>query len=309
MKNRLWKDLLRSWSQHTGMQFATLTVLAATFTVLSTVLLASLNLQRILDRWGESVNMTVYLQESAKPEQVSQLKRKIEELKVFSSMEFVSKEKAKSSFEEDLAHMLPSIAKDKSFGNPFPASFELGLKDKILKIRDTSVLDGIAQTITEMVGVEDVTYGQDWVKNYAALLSGVNRFGLILVAIMLFGGVLVIGNGLRSAIAQRRDEIEILELVGATYSMIRRPYVVDGALTGFLAGAFALIFTATIYHLGVDTLASQINFLSIRSQVQFLDVRWMVAILATSTGFGFLGSYIFVREINRGYAAIGKVRR
>ena len=96
-KSQVWRDLLRSWSQHTGVQIATLTVLSATFTVVACVLTASLNLQRILDRWGQSVNMTVYLQENVEESEISKIKSRLQDLEVVSELSFISKNEAKES--------------------------------------------------------------------------------------------------------------------------------------------------------------------------------------------------------------------
>lgn len=307
MKNRICRDLLRSWSQHTGVQIATLTVLVATFTVVSTALTASLNLQKVLSHWGKSVNVTVYLNDDIKTEELSKLKMQIEDLDAFTAIDFVTKEAAKASFEKDLSNILPTLLKDESFGNPFPASFELSLKEELLQQYDASPIDQVVGKISKLIGVDDVTYGQDWVKNYAALLNGVNRFGFVFVLIMLLGGVFVVGNGLRSAVAHRREEIEILELVGATYNMIRRPYVIDGMFTGFLSGCLALVFSSVIFRLGVDAMQSQISFLALNSEIKFLSVSWMLTVISASTVFGFFGSYLSIRQLNGGYSASKKV--
>ena len=93
----------------------------------------------------------------------------------------------------------------------------------------------------------------------------------------------MIGNGLRSSISNRREEIEILELVGATYTMIRRPYVIDGAFTGFLAGVLAICLSAVVHHLGVEALAGQIHLLALGSDIRFLSPMWIAFIISAAT--------------------------
>lgn len=308
MLKRIWKDLCRSWTQHAAVQLATLTVLVATFTVVISALTVSLNMRRVLHHWGESVNMTVYLKEDVDAETRSRLEEKMAELDVFSAVEFIPKERAKSEFDKDLASILPQMMKDEAFGNPFPSSFRLGLKESVLLQNDAQALDRIVAQIASWAGVEDISYGQDWVKNYSAFLATVNRFGGVLVLVMLFGGVLVIGNGLRTSISHRREEIEILELVGATYAMIRRPYIVEGAVLGLLAGAISLGLTAAAFAFGSRALQEQLAFLSLSSQVRFLGVFSMAAVLAGCTLFGVLGSYLTVRSLNGGWSARQRVK-
>ena len=303
MKNLVWKDLYRSWRRHTGVQVATLTILVAAFTVVSILLTASLNLRSILSHWGESVNMTAYLKENINEEQKSVLHERLKEFSDFKRVQFVSKEMARKEFADDLERILPEVAGGSEWENPFPASFRIDMKEAFLKGDSMESIVETAQVISGLKGIESVTYGQDWVKNYKSFLSGIDRFGFLLISVLFIGGFLVIGNSLRTSITQRREEIEILELVGATYASIRRPFVIEGIFVGFLSGVLSILITYAMYKVGIKTLSDQFAFFSLSSQLSFLSISWMFFIVLLSSVMGLMGSYLSVRSLNRGWSA------
>ena len=250
--------------------------------------------------------MTVYLQENLEPPQISVIEKMLKEMNMFSDLRLISKDEAKAEFDRDLGEILPKMLKDEAFGNPFPASLHLGLKAEILRLRDGRGLASAAEKISTFPGVEDVSYGQDWVQNYSSFVKAITHLGWALAVVLLFAGIFVIRSGLTGSMASRREEIEILELVGATPAMVRKPYVVEGAVLGFLAGLISLGVSAILFKLGCDTLYGQISFFSLSSQIRFLSFPWMTACLVAATVFATFSSYITVRRFNNGWLARGK---
>lgn len=302
MRSQMWKDLCRTWKKHTGTQLATLSVLVAAFTIITLLLTLSLNTQRVLASWGDSVGMTVYLEDSMSQEQVSKLKTQLQEMHELESVEFFSKEKTKKDLQSELSQVLSGLESE----NLFPASFLLKFKGN--HSEESSIIEQTGRNIAAFTGVEDVSYGQDWVRNYQSFIVNVYQLGAVFIIALLLGGAFVIGNSLRIAIVQRRDEIEILELVGATYQMIRRPYLFQGLFMGFWAGAFSLAISYAVYQLGVQAMREQLEFFAISSQIKFLPLTWMLVVLIAAMFLGFIGSYLTVRSLNHGWAASQRVQ-
>lgn len=301
--NSTWKNVIRSWTQHTGTQVATLTILIATFTLVTCMFTLSSNMRRILYFWGESINITAYIKDNQEPEDIDRIKASMEALPQFKNIHFTSKEQAKSDFEKDFKAIMPGILDDEDIGNPFPASFQGSLKDHLMKSMSTNDLEALAEKISAIAGIDDVTYGQDWVKNYSTFLTVVTRFTYFLALILLGGSILVIGNSLRASLIHRREEIEILELIGTTPSSIRWPYVFEGGVMGFAGGTVSILITAVLYHIGTSSLQGHLSFMSLGSQLRFLEWYSVGLLLLTFTFFGVLGSYLTIRQVNTGYAA------
>lgn len=304
MMREYMKSFRRSWVHHTGMQLATLSVLCATFFVVVFTLAISVNLKRLLAQWGDSVQMIVYIQDSISPAQMTELREKLKNDDRFKSVEYVAKEQATASFKQQMASYAPDLLADAEFANPFPASFQLKIRDDLASSAGLAkFLEVAAEGLTKLAGVEDVSYGQGWIKNYAAFVRALSASGWTVVVVLLAGSLFVISNSVRASIAARREEIEILELVGATNTMIRAPYVFEGALTGLIAAAIALATNFVVYSWEIGLLRSTFAFSRLVSTLGFLGPLVSLIVLVVGAILGALGAYVTVCQINDGWSA------
>jgi cell division transport system permease protein len=132
---------------------------------------------------------------------------------------------------------------DELDSNPLPASLEVVLQPGA-QAADTAA--GIASGVEGRPGVEDVRFNQAWLHRVESAL-GLARVGGTALAILIFGAVVfVVASVLRLAVYRRRDEIEIMRLVGATPGFIRGPFLVAGAAQGLIASLVALLLVESI---------------------------------------------------------------
>ena len=122
--------------------------------------------------------------------------------------------------------------------NPLPDAFFIEPK----KLDDDSV-ETLKSTLTKLDGVEEVIVDGAWLKRLNALLSLGQKALTILAGLLAFALVAVIGNTIRMQILTQQAEINLSQLIGATNSFIRRPFLYAGALYGLLGGLFALLIT------------------------------------------------------------------
>lgn len=297
------RSFRRSWVHHTGMQLATLSVLTATFAVVAFVLSLSMNLERVLSSWGERVELTAYLVEKADEPTVAAIRKQLEALQGVEKLTFTTRESATEKFKTQMASYAPGLLSDADFANPFPASFRVSLKGGITGERDVKVLDQVAAKIRTIDGIEDVSYGESWVKTYSSFVSVIATSGGVMVAILLMGGLFVVGNSIRASIAARREEIEILELIGATASMIRRPYVAEGAMMGAVASVFAIVLNYAIHLWQASLMSSNIALGSLAQQFTFMSPIMLLAFVLAGSVLGAIGAWLTVRQINDGWSA------
>lgn len=298
-----WKSFRRSWVHETGTQMATLSVLAATFTVVAFVFCLSMNLNRLLTQWGESVQMTVYVQDKITDQARETLKAELEGDSRFKSVEFIPKESATQLFRTQMATYAPELLADEEFLNPFPASFQVKLKNGIPSEQIASVLEGAAKRLSSFSGVEEVSYGQSWVSNYSGFVRALSASGWVIAAILVAGSFFVVGNSIRASISARRDEIEILELVGATKAMIRAPFLFEGALMGTLAAVIAVSANFALFAWQISVLKSNLALARIAASVDFIGVLGVLGVIATGMLVGTLGAFLTVRALNDGWSA------
>jgi cell division transport system permease protein len=129
---------------------------------------------------------------------------------------------------------LPQIA-DATDSNPFPASLDVQVKN----IDDIASIDAMVRNDLAVDPVYPSSYDRGAYQRIQAVLFGIAVAGLVFVVLLGFVAVTVTINSIRAAIHSRRDEVAIMQLVGAPRWMVRGPFVIEGAITGGLAGAAA----------------------------------------------------------------------
>jgi cell division transport system permease protein len=307
MKSTTIKDDLRcfrrSWVHHTGMQLATLSVLTATLAVTGFVLMLGMNLNRVLVSLGENVQVSAYLLDGTSSQRVSELESEIKKIPGVEGIKFISRENATENFKGQIASYAPDLLSDADFANPFPASFRISFNGAIKGADDLKTLDKLAARIGALQGVEDVSYGESWVRNYASFVSTIAAGGAALLIVLLIGGLFVIGNSVRASIATRREEIEILELIGATANMIRRPYIVEGGLMGGAAALFALILNFAFHLWQMNLLSSSVALGRLAGQFSFIGFGFCVSFILGGATLGASGAFLTIRNINTGWSA------
>lgn len=298
-----FSNLKRSWIHHTGMQVTTLLVLVASFSIVSFVLIFMLNLEAIITNWGDSIRVTAYVKDETTPLQLEKLKQDILKLQDTAGVNFVDKTSAKNLFKQQMSTYAPSLLNDSEFSNPFPASFIVTLKSGLRDVGGASRLERIAGDIQKMNSVEDVSYGQNWIKNFSQLADGVSRSGWILISVLLAGSLLIISNSIRVSISNRKEEIEILELVGATSAMIRGPFIFEAAVMGFLAMGLALATNYGLFVLGSEFVRENMSFARLSDQILFLRPLILFSLIICGPAWGALSAYFTIRRLNTGWAA------
>lgn len=301
------KGVGRSWHQHFGLQFATVTVLTATFSVVAFMLCLSFNFQRVLTVWGEQVQVSAYLEDGSNPTAVENLQKEIAARPDVSGVEYISKEQAANQFRDQMASYAPDLMSDAEFATPFPASLQIRLRSSQdgtqASEANVTALENFAKDLMKRDGIEDVSYGQSWVRNYSSFVAVIESMGGIIGLILLFGSVFIVGNSIRTLIAGRREEIEILELIGATSANIRRPYVLEGILLCALAAVVAVAVNAVLYSWQIAMMKRSLAFARMAQEFQFFSPLQTILFLATACALGAIGSWLTVRSLNDGWSA------
>ncbi|MBL7686901.1 MAG: ABC transporter permease [Bdellovibrionaceae bacterium] len=302
------KQVLRTWRRQPVTASATLVVLSASLALIGFMLVTSLNMKRILATWGEKVHLSVYLEDDVSPNVISALQAKLKSMPDVRDVEMISKKQAADFFREQMASYAPDLLDDSEFATPFPASLKVHLAEGINQDGSVERMDAMAKSIGGLDGVEDVSYGQSWVRSYSSFFQTVSAGGAVIGLILLMGSLFVIGNSVRASINQRRDEIEILELVGASREAIRRPYLIEGLIIGFIAALIALTINLGLFVWEVGLMKSSFAFARMATEIRYLNPLEAIGFVAVATMIGGMASLFTVRSLNDGWAAARRVR-
>jgi cell division transport system permease protein len=257
---------------------ATLTTMTLTLTILGLVALITLNLERIVTTLEQDVQITAFLEPSASKSEASdkaaRVQQQIATLPYLESATFISKDQALEQLTTDYPYFGSAT---KIVDNPLSDRVVIKLKSP----RDVKVL---AAKVEAIQGVQKpVEYGAGVVDNVLNALQAVRAFGYGLVALLLLNSLFNVLNTIRVAMYARRDEINVMRLIGATRGFIRAPYVFEGVGLGLLASLMTLAVLFPTYTVGAGRLQDIVPFLPlIREPVTVLQV------IAIVTGLGVL---------------------
>jgi cell division transport system permease protein len=282
-----WASL---WRSRTSSAFAILAI-ALAMIVLGTLLLVSWNVERLLTQWASAAEFSVYLRDDASSEQRGVIETAIDRSGVIEGREFVSKADAIGRFRREFAE-LASLTE--SFDeNPFPASREI-------RIRPEAEADGRAQTLVEQVaslpGVADVRYDRAWLGRLASGLAAVRGAGFLLAIVMGMAAAVTVASVVRLGMNARRQEIDIMELVGAPISFIRGPFVAEGVLQGGLGAFMAMALLWMGLQLVSGWWGTDLAVLFDGGAIEFLPARLAVALIAGGMAVGGVGGYAAARH-------------
>jgi cell division transport system permease protein len=243
--------------------------------------LTAFNIRRAIEGIEERVEVVAYLRDETTPEQVNALQRDIARLPEAQKIEYVSRDEAITRAVQELPEF-KQVFTDVE-GNPLPASLEVHLR---AGFRDSASVERVAQRLSSYPTVEDVRYGRDWVAKIVSLrrIAG-GASAIIGVAFAAVAGI-IIATAVRISVFARREEIEIMRLVGATDGFIRRPFLIEGLFTGLVGGLLAVLLTWA---------ACQVVDVSL-IRVTWLPAEWAVAGVAAGAVYGFLSSAVAVRR-------------
>lgn len=294
---------MRARKAQWSLRVTTFIVVSACFVVMGFSLLLSQNFQKILTLWGEDVQMTVYLSSELSEAGRLDIEKLLNETGKVGKVTLITQEKALSDFRTQLAAYAPDLSQDEELLKVIPSSLQVSLASDIGVQDQNAALQSLAVLLKDKEGVDEVSYGQEWVAKYASLVNAVqitlNSLGLIILLASLF----VMSNAIRASIQVRFDEIVVLEMVGATATTIRKPFMKEGALLGFLSSSVALGLCFALFYGFKNLLINKLSFFQIGQHIGFLPIWVSIVFVLVGTFLGALGSYLCVRKLNTGWAA------
>ncbi len=160
-----------------------------------------------------------------------------------------------------------------------------------LRVRpiDLNEYDTIKQRLTNSPGISEVISADEAVQQIAAIRDGLRVFFWVLAIALGVAAVALIANTIHMAIYARREELEIMRLVGASNWFVRTPFVIEGVVEGILGSALAVATGIGLYNLARDRLADLPEFINLTIDNAFL-VRWGILMVGFGAVVGMVGS-------------------
>ena len=277
--------VLSLWRSRQSGALSTATIAVALF-VLGAFLIATSNLERLGREWNNSAEMSIYLTDTITPVQRTAIERTLNSATTaIVGRRYLSKADAVARFKKTFAELSGTL--DGLGENPLPASYEVQLRGGA----DAGV-DLLLAEIRQLPGVADVRYDREWLQRLSKAIGVVRGVGLVLGLLLTVAAALTVANVVQLGLHARRDELDIMQLVGAPQLYIRGPFVMEGTLQGGI-GALVALGVLGIVFLGLKgrylvPLATAINL----STVSFLPLELVLLLVAGGMLVGCLGGII-----------------
>ncbi len=268
------------------MSFASVCIIVACLIIMGSFGLLAYNVNKIIDTFEDENIIIAYVDENLSEAEAKQLRSQIEGLDNVSSAEFISRDSAMSDF----------VSKyDKSL-------FE-DLDSTVLRHRYSVYLDDISlveQTqndLKSVQGIAEVSAHLDIAKAFVTLRNVVSGIFIVLAAILLVVSLFIMSNTIKLGTFERREEIAIMKMVGATNRFIRWPFVLEGFILGITGSLIAFVAQWGIYKLINEKIVGA-NRISLISVVPFSSVALPVLIVFLAIGFciGVGGSSLAIKN-------------
>lgn len=246
------------------------------------------NVQRLSTGWEGTAQMSLFIKQDVSEAQIQSLTKKLRNWEGVADVRYISREQALAEFRElsGFGGALDSLDE-----NPLPA---------VLIVRPTSKAAEPAQMELLLARVRDLEpvdlaqLDMEWVRRLSGIIELGKRGVLLLAGLLAMAILLVVGNTIRLTILNRRDEIVITKLIGATNAFIRRPFLYTGFWYGFMGAVLAWLLVGILLGLLSDPV-SRLSFLY-NSQFSLggLDLETTAILLGSGILLGLLGSWLAV---------------
>lgn len=276
---RITKTGLRNFIRNAWLSTAATAVMTVTLTLVAVSYISNAALSSTIKSVVDKIDVSVYLKDSDTPDQIKAFKAKLEQAPNVASVKYISKSDALAAYRKQNANNQKLLDAISETDNPLPASLQIKVKNQ----NQLGPITGIVNQPESKALIQDrdgVSYSGDRKATIDRIIKTSNFFqttGLVASLMFVVISTLIIFNTIRMAIFTRREEIEIMKLVGATGWFIRGPFIFEAALYGIIAAVVALV---VIYGVVLGFAPKLSSYIDTGSITKFLhnNIVWVVLI-------------------------------
>ena len=271
------------------LNFVTVITISLAILIASTFILFFVNTGEIINSWKKGLRIMAYL----KPDiPVADLKNSMAAIQAFDGVQavrFVSKQEALSRLKSQMKHQASLF--ENLVENPLPDSFEIRM---MVSADSWQKIEALAARIASLDPVDEVEYGRQWVGRFIRIIALFRLAGYAMGTLFFLAAVFIVANTIRLVIYSRRQEVEIMRLVGATDSFIKMPFYIEGIIQGALGAAIGLVMLFISFYL-ISQSVEQTLFPGL-FQFRFLSPVILATVLLGSMLIGWLGCYLALKQ-------------
>lgn len=282
-----WRGLRRSGSA--GLLATGATGLA--MLVLGALLLLTSNVQRVMEEWSSTAELSVFLRDDASSDDRGAIEAEIDRSGVALSRTYLSKSEALSKFRRefsDLAGLAEGLG-----DNPFPASIEVRLQPDAER---DGRMSSIVERVSSLKGVADIRYDRAWLATLDSALGAVRGIGLLLAVLVALAAAATVASVVRLGLQSRYQEVEIMQLVGSPVAFIQGPFIAEGLIQGGLGAVVAVVLLWGAFMTGMRLWGGPLVTALGGVEFRFLSALTILLLVLGGMAVGALGGYAASRH-------------
>ncbi len=282
----LIREGFRSIGTHGFMSFASVTIIMACLIIMGSVSLLTLNIDAMIQKMEDKNQVVAFVDEAYTEEEARAIEPKLAAIPNVSNVQFVSRKEAMDVFMSSYSEDLMEGVDETWFRHRY-----------VLQLDDIALMSQTKAGLSATEGIAKVNANLEYAKTFVTIRNVVSVIALVLIAILVFISIFIMSNTIKLATFNRREEIAIMKMVGATNSFIRLPFVVEGLVLGILGGGLAFAAEMGLYHLITARLISSLtgSLISVIPPQQ-VALPMLVAFMGTSVFVGVFGGVNAIRN-------------
>ena len=278
---------LKDFTAHAFLHGITVLTISLTILIAGALLLVVENGTAVISSWKSGVTVMVYLHDGISSSEVEATGRSLETMGGVKGATFISRDEALTDLMESMAGQRSLF--DDLGENPLPDAYEVEVSPEAA---EWSRVEVMAASMVKLSAVDEVEYGRSWLARVSRLLGLVELTGGALALLFFIVALFIVYNTVRLALYSRRDEIEIMQLVGATGNFIKMPLYLAGIIEGGLGALIALMALFGAYLLFVSKVGGGVDdFVP-----SFLSIGAMGVVFLYGIFVGWFGCFLSLRE-------------
>ena len=284
----LLKEGIRGIFLHGFMSFAAVCVTVACLMIVGSFSILMYNLNIMVEDLNQTNEILVYVDEELSEAEAKSIGTKINQISNVQEADFVSRQEALDQFVAD--HQ----GEDAAFSGVEPEDLRHRF---VVTLQDNRLMEDTVGQIEDIPGVVKIRASYELAEGFSTLQQVVRIATIAIAAVLLVVSLLIISNTVKLAMYDRRDEIAIMKMVGATNGFIRLPFVVEGFTLGMMGAALAFGLEWVLYDALVQKIA-EVDSLQLFAFVPFqqLLIPMVVTFLAAGLFVGIVGSWTSIRK-------------
>lgn len=286
---RFYQKAIQDILENRFLNTITVITIALSVLIVSAFALFFANANDVMNAWKRGIRVMAYLKPGLAPDEIESLKQKIRGMYGVQKVEFVSKTEAMNRLRQRMQRQSSILENLKE--NPLPDAMEICM---IPSSQSIEKIEDLAKQVESLSAVDDIEYGQAWIGRFYNIFSIFKFGGYAVGGLFFMATVFIVANTIRLVLYSRREEVEIMRLVGAADRYITTPFYLEGIILGgfgSLVGQGILFLAYLVVSFGV-----QPGFSDSLIKIRFFSIWVFWAILFAGMGVGWLGCFLSLKQ-------------